>query len=150
MNKPAATYETRYADTPAQQSAPPLLDAVLAVTGDTPAPAQSQATGRLRRFLAETDVGEAVREWFGEIPASWHADLAGKLTRALSRDVARVDELLNSQLNAILHHQEFQKLEAAWRGLKYLVDQVPDGANVKIRVLSASWKELVRDQERAL
>ena len=39
---------------------------------------------------------------------------------------------------------------ASWRGLKYLVDQVPDGANVKIRVLPATWKELARDQERAL
>jgi type VI secretion system ImpC/EvpB family protein len=155
MNQSAATYETRYADAPVSQptaSAPSLLDAVLAATGDAPpqtAPV-SQTAGRLDRFLAETDVGEAVREWFGEIPSTWYAELKGKLTRALNRDIARVDELLNAQLNAILHHQAFQKLESSWRGLKYLVDQVPEGANVKIRVMPATWKELARDQERAL
>jgi type VI secretion system protein ImpD len=154
MNQSAFTTETRYADAPAPVAAPSLLDAVLAATGDAspsternPAPV---ATGRLERFLRETEVGEALREWFGEIPAAWSGDLRGKITRALNRDVARVDELLNAQLNAILHHPAFQKLEASWRGLKYLVDQVSDGANVKIRVMPATWKELVRDQERAL
>src|SRR4051812_48383206 len=117
MNQSAATYETRYADESVSQptAAPSLLDAVLAATGDAPAP-QAQTTGRLDRFLASTDVGEAVREWFGEIPSSWHADLKGKLTRAINRDVARVEELLNAQLNAILHHPAFQKLESSWRG----------------------------------
>jgi type VI secretion system ImpC/EvpB family protein len=150
MNQSATTTRTQYADAP-PVAAPSLLDAVLAATGDAtandPRPA---ATGRLDRFLASTDVGEALREWFGEIPAAWGNDLKGKLTRALNRDVARVEALVNSQLNAILHLPAFQKLEASWRGLKYLVDQVPEGANVKVRVLSATWKELVRDQERAL
>src|SRR5262249_21324413 len=55
------------------------------------------------------------------------------------------DALINAQLNAILHHPVFQKLEASWRGLRYLVDQVPAGENVKIRALNVSWKELTRD-----
>jgi type VI secretion system ImpC/EvpB family protein len=151
----ATNYETQYADAPpAPVAAPSLLDAVLAATSDAPAqgsPAPAPAaTGRLDRFLRETDVAESLREWFGAIPPAWCTDLRGKLTRALNRDVARVDELLNAQLNAVLHHPAFQKLEASWRGLQYLVDQVPEGANVKVRVLSATWKELVRDQERAL
>lgn len=154
MNPTAATYETRYADAPAAPvAAPSLLDAVLAATSDAPAQGEAKpapATGRLERFLAASDVGDALREWFGAIPSAWGADLKGKLTRALNRDVARVDELLNAQLNAIIHHPAYQKLEASWRGLKYLVDQVPDGANVKIRLLPATWKEVVRDQERAL
>jgi type VI secretion system ImpC/EvpB family protein len=68
----------------------------------------------------------------------------------LGRDIARIDALLSAQLDAVLHHPALQKLEASWRGLRYLVDQVPDGANVKVRVLSATWKELARDQDRAL
>ena len=54
------------------------------------------------------------------------------------------------QVNAILHHPRFQKLEASWRGLRYLVDQIEEADNVKIRVLSVSWKELARDLERAI
>src|SRR5262249_7778835 len=41
-------------------------------------------------------------------------------------------------------------LEASWRGLRYLVGQVPEGENIKVRVLNVSWKELARDLERAL
>ncbi|MCI0705279.1 MAG: type VI secretion system contractile sheath large subunit [Planctomycetia bacterium] len=153
MNRTATTYETRYAEpAPEPVAAPSLLDAVLAATGEVPSEGKPapQASGRLERFLHQTDVGEAVKEWFGSIPSTWNADLKGKLTRALNRDVARVDELLNAQLNAVMHHPAFQKLESSWRGLKYLVDQVPEGANVKIRVMQATWKELTRDQERAL
>ena len=150
MNQTALTTETRYADSPPAAVGPSLLDTVLAATGEAPERAPA-ATGRLDQFLRETDVGEALREWFGSLPVSWtDGDLKGKITRAINRDVARVDELLNAQLNAILHHSAFQKLEASWRGQKYLVDQVPEGANVKLRVLPATWKELVRDQERAL
>ena len=68
----------------------------------------------------------------------------------LSRDIAQLDALLSGQVNAILHHPQFQKLEASWRGLHYLVRQAPEGDNVKIRVLSLSWKELIRDLERAI
>src|SRR5262245_5689609 len=65
MNQSAASYETRYADAPVPQptAAPSLLDAVLAATGDAPTPqtqAHAQTTSRLDRFLAATDVGEAV------------------------------------------------------------------------------------------
>src|SRR5262249_53283877 len=63
---------------------------------------------------------------------------------------ARLDALLNRQVNAILHHPGFQRLEASWRGLRYLVGQVPEGENIKVRVLNVTWKELARDHERAL
>src|SRR5207248_1014501 len=57
---------------------------------------------------------------------------------------------LSEQVNAVLQHPAFQKLEASWRGLHYLVRHVLEGENIKIRVLSATWKELARDLERAL
>ncbi len=78
------------------------------------------------------------------------ADLKERLASLLTRDIALIDALLTRQVNAILHHPAFQKLEASWRGLLYLVRQAPDGENVKVRVLSITWKELVRDLERAI
>jgi type VI secretion system protein ImpC len=36
--------------------------------------------------------------------------------------IAGIDEQLSRQVNQILHHDEFQKLESAWRGLSYLVN----------------------------
>ena len=151
---PQAQYQTRYAD----EVAPPpaagsLLDDVLAATGVptyTPDRRSAAPTGRLDQFLREPDVGEALRLWLGEVPNRRGNELRRKLTQALNRDVGRLDELLSDQLNAVLHHPEFQQLEATWRGLWYLIDSVPDGANVKVKVLNAGWKELARDQERAI
>ncbi len=64
--------------------------------------------------------------------------------------MAHLDRLLAEGVNAILHHPRFQKLEAAWRGLKYLTEQAEGAENVKIRLLSVSWNELSRDLERAI
>jgi type VI secretion system protein ImpC len=63
--------------------------------------------------------------------------------------IAQIDHLISIQLNEILHHEQFQKLEASWRGLKYLLDQSETGSNLKIKVLNASKKELLRDLQRA-
>ena len=54
----------------------------------------------------------------------------------LVRTIARIDGLLTRQLNAVLHHPDFQRLEASWRGLEYLVRQVPAGSAV---TTSQAW-----------
>ena len=63
--------------------------------------------------------------------------------------IAQIDHLLSLQLNEILHHPSFQKLEGSWRGLKYLMDNSETGVGLKIRVLNASKRELLRDIEKA-
>jgi type VI secretion system protein ImpC len=63
--------------------------------------------------------------------------------------VAQIDHLLSIQLNEILHHPQLQKLEASWRGLKYLIGQSETSAMLKIRVMNVSKKELLRDLQRA-
>src|SRR3954453_11388401 len=63
--------------------------------------------------------------------------------------IAQIDHLLSLQLNEILHHPDFQKLEATWRGLKYLLSQSETSTMLKIKVLKVSKKELLRDLQRA-
>jgi type VI secretion system protein ImpC len=63
--------------------------------------------------------------------------------------IAQIDHLLSLQLNEILHHPEFQKLEGSWRGLKHLMDHSETGVGLKIRVLNVNKKELLRDIEKA-
>lgn len=63
--------------------------------------------------------------------------------------IAQIDHLLSIQLNEVLHHPSFQKLESTWRGLKYMLDQSETGTQLKIRVLNVSKKELLRDLQRA-
>jgi type VI secretion system protein ImpC len=63
--------------------------------------------------------------------------------------VAQIDHLVSIQLNEVMHHPQFQKLEATWRGLKYLINQSETSAMLKVRVMNVSKKELLRDLQRA-
>src|SRR6202166_1141053 len=63
--------------------------------------------------------------------------------------IAQIDHLLSIQVNEILHHAAFQKLEGSWRGLKFMLDQSETSDMLKIKVLNCSKKELLRDLQRA-
>ena len=58
--------------------------------------------------------------------------------------LAELDQALSAHVNAILHNQEFQALESAWRGLHFLVRQTDTDATLKIRVLDIGKRELSR------
>ncbi|MDB5437869.1 MAG: EvpB family type secretion protein [Caulobacteraceae bacterium] len=55
--------------------------------------------------------------------------------------IAAIDKKLTEQVNEIIHNDEFQKLESAWRGLNYLVMNTSTGKDLKIRVLNISKDE---------
>jgi type VI secretion system protein ImpC len=59
--------------------------------------------------------------------------------------IARLDEKLSSQMNAIMHAPEFQAIESAWRGLSYLVHNSETDATLKLRVMNVSKNDLYRD-----
>jgi len=63
--------------------------------------------------------------------------------------IAQLDALISAQLNEVMHAPEFQKLEATWRGLHYLVHQSETSPNLKIRVMNVSKKDLLKDLEKA-
>src|SRR5579884_582910 len=67
----------------------------------------------------------------------------------ISARIAQIDHLISLQLNEVLHHEAFQKLEGSWRGLKYLIDHSETSSQLKVRVLNATKKELLRDLQRA-
>ncbi|MFO7563261.1 MAG: type VI secretion system contractile sheath large subunit [Enhygromyxa sp.] len=68
---------------------------------------------------------------------------------AVDAMIAELDQRLSKQVNQILHHPEFQKIESAWRSLKYLVDNVDFRENVRVNVLSVQKDELLEDFEDA-
>jgi len=63
--------------------------------------------------------------------------------------IAELDKKLSDQVNEILHAEKFQKLESAWRGLKFLVDKTNFRRNIKIEVLNVSKEDLLEDFEDA-
>ena len=62
--------------------------------------------------------------------------------------IAQLDLKLSEQVNAIMHHPDFQQLEGAWRGLHYLVNNTESDEMLKIRVMNISKKDLGRTLRR--
>ncbi len=58
--------------------------------------------------------------------------------------IAEIDKKLSDQVNLILHHERFQQLESAWRGLHYLVNNTETDEMLKIRVMNVSKKDVGR------
>ena len=56
--------------------------------------------------------------------------------------IAEIDQKLTEQVNLIMHHEDFQKLEGAWRGLHHLVNNTETDEMLKIRVLNITKKDL--------
>src|SRR5947209_702833 len=63
--------------------------------------------------------------------------------------IAQIDEAITSQLNEIMHSPEFQKMEASWRGLHYLVMNTETGTMLKLRLMNVTKEELLSDMEKA-
>ncbi len=71
------------------------------------------------------------------------------LTDTINKAIIAIDEKMSAQLAAIMHHDEFLKLEGSWRGLNYLVKNSETGTDLKIRMLNVSKKVLSKDLAKA-
>ncbi len=73
-----------------------------------------------------------------------------KVNKALvDRMIAELDSKISGQMDLILHHQKFQELESAWRGLKLLIDRTDFRENIEIEILHVTKEELLEDFEIA-
>jgi type VI secretion system protein ImpC len=123
------------AQTTTAEASPDVLEYLKAVRPQTDKEAE-RAKDYLRQFIEQVvkpgqvvskDVETNVKHWICEI-----------------------DKKLSAQLNEVMHHADFQKLEGTWRGLHYLVHQSETGENLKIRVLNVSKRDLFKDLEKAV
>lgn len=112
------------------------LDAALAGVGAATAEHASGAAAAIDAFIAE--IGSGAIEPSEDLEA------------VLAARIADLDDLLAAQVNAIIHHRDVQRLEAAWRGLHYLVSVAEPDPLLRIRVLHASRDDLRRDYEGAM
>ena len=62
--------------------------------------------------------------------------------------ISEIDKKLSEQINLILHHENFQRLESAWRGLDHLVSNTETDEMLKIRFMDISKVELRRTMRR--
>ncbi len=59
--------------------------------------------------------------------------------------LSAIDDSVNLLMRTILHHPQFQALEAAWRGIEWLIGNIEDSDEMKICLLDASLDELIDD-----
>jgi len=112
-----------------------LLDQILAEAKVTPADTDTYAIAR-----------QGITAFITEVLTS--SDKHRRIDKAtVDVMIAELDSRMSAQINVILHNPQLQKLESAWRGLKYLVDKVDFRENVRIEVLNVSKQDLIDDFE---
>lgn len=62
--------------------------------------------------------------------------------------ITGIDTMLSQQLNAIIHHEDFQQLEGTWRGLHHLVNNTETDETLKIRVINLPKKDLAKSLKK--
>jgi type VI secretion system ImpC/EvpB family protein/type VI secretion system ImpB/VipA family protein len=110
-----------------------LLDSILGMV-DLPGAGQSDAAV----LPSATDMGRLIAH-LGESGASDSALTA----RAAGELVREVDRILGAQMNLILHHPEFRRLEGLWRGLKLLVERTDFREPIRIEIRNAAKQDLL-------
>src|SRR4051794_24101682 len=113
-----------------------LLDEILAETKIKPSDDAYQ--------IAKAGVQAFITQMLAPANAAERVDKA-----AVDVMIADIDRRITAQLNEVLHNPEVQKLESAWRGLKFLIDRTDFRENIKVELLSVSKDELLTDFEDA-
>lgn len=57
-------------------------------------------------------------------------DVSSDTVASINQKIAEIDALITEQLNEVMHQPDFQKLEASWRGLHFLVMGTEDRKSV--------------------
>jgi type VI secretion system protein ImpC len=113
-----------------------LLDQIVQSSGTGTAPEQRERGKDLvREFVAQVLQGEMT--------------VSRDTEAMINARIAQLDHLLSIQLSEVMHNPEFQRLEASWRGLQYLIRNSECTPMLKVRVLNVSKKDLGRDLQRA-
>jgi type VI secretion system protein ImpC len=70
--------------------------------------------------------------------------ISDDVVRTIESMIAEIDRRLSQQVNAIIHHEDFRRLEGSWRGLHHLVNNTETDETLKIRVMNVSKKDIAK------
>lgn len=121
-----------------------------AQTGAAPAPAELNEFEALltKEFKPKTSEAESAVK--SAVQTLAEEALKGEVVRRddvltyIEDLIAAIDKKLSAQLNLIMHHDDFTKLEGSWRGLHHLVYNSETDTMLKIKVLNISKREIQR------
>ena len=121
------------ATTAAPGGAASLLDQALAATKQTE---RSRAEDLLRTLTDEALKGTVT--------------FSKNVSITINAAIRAIDAAVSKQLNAVVHHPDFLKLEGSWRGLNHLVMNSETSTSLKIKVLNVSKRDLFKDVDKAV
>lgn len=64
--------------------------------------------------------------------------------KSIEAIIAEIDKRLSDQVNKIMHHADFQKLEGSWRGMHHLINNTETDEMLKIKVFNISKNEMYK------
>ena len=105
--------------------------------------------GRLVRDEHQVASARNMLEGFLEEATKAGVRVDGSAKRAISDRIAAIDKLISAQVNEVLHHPSFQRLEASWRNLHKLVNDNDLSSTLRVRVFNVKRRELERDFARS-
>ena len=133
---------------PANPTAEQAVETKTTETAEVSLLDQIVAQGRFGKdTLAQERGKDMVKEFVNQV-LEGHMTLTRDAEATIGARVAEIDRLVSLQLNEVLHHPSFQKLEATWRGIKHLLEESETSEMLKIKVLNVSKKDLLRDLQR--
>jgi type VI secretion system protein ImpC len=117
-----------------------------------PAAASSRTEGLLDRIIEQSDPESQTP---GSEPSSGNWDsflhgivqphLVAKTHPKQEEMIDAVDAAAGELMRMILHHEDFQAVEAAWRGISFLVSRLETGTDLKLFLLDVSKAECAED-----
>lgn len=118
-------------------------------------PAGTIATMLTQDYMGSTESQEGYRlqligQFVTDIIAPFKPDDTKDHAQRMDDRVVAIDKALSDQLNLIMHIPGFQRMEATWRGLSYLVSRSETGQMLKLRVMNISKDELLSDMMKAV
>jgi len=92
----------------------------------------------------ESELKDAVQILFEHVLSDYDkiSHESPQLHHKIERMISEIDSKLSLQMNEIIHHPDFQRLEGSWRGLRHMIDNTASSSSLKVKVLNISEKEL--------
>lgn len=140
--KPSAEpMESTKASEPAPASPPVeggnLLDAILSQQSSAPPPPAENGSSQWKSL--------SDREWNRMIDRIVSPHVSPVQDPRQLQAVKAVDEEIAQKMRAILHDPGFQKVEAAWRALDFLLRRVETSTELSLHVVDFSYEDFLKD-----
>ena len=108
-----------------------------------------QITSAMPRAVERDEAQDMVKNLIG---AAMQGTLVWdkSVTKTIRQAIKQIDDRMSRQLAAVMHNEQFQKLEGSWRGLNHLVMNTETSKQLKLRMLNLSKRELFKDLDKAV